>query len=192
MGNKRKENTVLRVVGGVAYVDVSTPKYPGAIATVSEAGLPLMLDGCGCWCAGKLKPSSDTLYVVRGIGGRKNRKMFTLHRLILGLTDPKIQGDHRDGNGLNNTRQNLRAATHSQNSWNSKRRSGGTSQYRGVSWDAERAKWIASISREDGKGRKHLGRFDNETDAAHAYDTAASSRYGEFARANFKSEECNG
>lgn len=41
-----------------------------------------------------------------------------MHRLILGLTDPKIKVDHKDRNGLNSTRENLRIATNQQNNRN--------------------------------------------------------------------------
>jgi transcriptional regulator with XRE-family HTH domain len=42
-----------------------------------------------------------------------------MHRMILGLTDPRILVDHKDRNGLNNRRTNLRVVNHAQNSCNS-------------------------------------------------------------------------
>lgn len=181
----KRTNAVLHIVDGVAYVDVSTPKYPHSVTKIDFADLPLMLDGKTGWCVAKFKKIANTLYVVRRIGGRSKPHMQLLHRVILGLTNPKIEGDHRSGDGLDNRRQNLRRATRVQNCRNGKRRRNGTSIYRGVSWDSERRQWTASIRRKDRKGRESLGRFAGEVAAARAYDKEAGKRYGEFARLNF-------
>lgn len=58
-----------------------------------------------------------------------------MHRLIMDVTDPKIQVDHRSGDGLNNQRHNLRLATNAQNSCNQRLSRANTSGYRGVHWD---------------------------------------------------------
>jgi hypothetical protein len=50
------------------------------------------------------KESGKTGYAVRCVGGRKNPKRLWLHQVILGI--PYV--DHRDGDGLNNCRYNLR------------------------------------------------------------------------------------
>ena len=52
-----------------------------------------------------------------------------MHRLILQPTGHAL-ADHRDGDGLNNRRRNLRPASHSQNLTN--RRTTATSGFRGV------------------------------------------------------------
>lgn len=61
------------------------------------------------------------------------RKHVLLHRLILGLTDRKILVDHKDGDGLNNRRDNLRICTHAENMRNSKLRCHSRSGIKGVS-----------------------------------------------------------
>ena len=101
-----------------------------------------------------------------------------MHTLLTGwpLTD------HVDGNGLNNHRSNLRAATNAQNVRNGRPR-GGTSQFKGVTWYRARRKWHAAIML-NGK-RHHLGYFTDEVEAARAYDAAAVRLHGEFARLNF-------
>jgi hypothetical protein len=111
-----------------------------------------------------------------------------MHRLILGVTDSSIEIDHRDGNGLNNTRHNLRIATSQQNAFNRKKRSDGKlSQYKGVSKRSEtnRRPWYAFIC-IDGK-QKIIGAFDSELEAARAYDASAALHFGAFARLNFPS-----
>lgn len=106
-----------------------------------------------------------------------------MHRQILGLTDSKVQCDHKDGNSLNNQRSNLRIVTNQQNSFNMKSRIGCVSKYKGVVWDKTHNKWQVRIS-VSGK-RKHIGLFIDEVEAAKAYDTAAKKYFGEFAKLNF-------
>ena len=52
-----------------------------------------------------------------------------------------------------------------------------TSKFVGVSWNKRSRKWIATI-RHDGK-QQHLGNFDDEREAARAFDTAARRLRGE-------------
>jgi hypothetical protein len=102
-----------------------------------------------------------------------------LHRFL--LEEPMGTVDHRDGDGLNCQRNNLRLATKKQNSANRRKEPGTSSVYKGVSFERERKIWKAYI----GGPLKHLGRFEFQTEAALAYDRAAIERYGEFARLNF-------
>jgi|SRR6185436_5069509 len=94
------------------------------------------------------------------------------------------QVDHRDGDGLNNRRDNLRAADNLTNHRGFQRKAAGkTSQYRGVYWEPARQKWQAQ-TKILGKSLP-LGRFDSEIEAARAYDAAARKYFGEFASPNF-------
>jgi hypothetical protein len=63
-----------------------------------------------------------------------------LHRYLMG--EPPEEVDHRNGDGLDNRRENLRRATTKQNGMNSRSR-GGSSKFKGVSWS--RRHWRASI-----------------------------------------------
>lgn len=119
-------------------------------------------------------------YVITTAGhGSKNRVTLSMHKLITGwpLTD------HKDHDGLNNQRSNLRPATGSQNSGNQRAQNGRTSKYKGVSMCSQTKKWLAQISVQ-GRGT-NLGRFAAEEDAARAYDAAARIAWGEFACTNF-------
>ncbi len=64
---------------------------------------------------------------------------------------------------------------------------GGTSRYKGVYWERKRLKWRAHIYKDS--CRIHLGYFDNEEDAACAYDQAARELFGDFAKYNFEGEK---
>lgn len=104
--------------------------------------------------------SSNREYARAWIDGRREY----MHRLIC----PAVLVDHINNNGLDNRRSNLRPASKSLNSLNSKTRSDNTSGYKGVSFS--HGKYVAEISK-DGK-RHYLGRFSTPEDAHAAYLTA--------------------
>lgn len=131
------------------------------------------------------KTGRKTCYARRWnekMGGKQTP--IGMHRLLLGVTARNIYVDHKDGNGLNNQRSNLRIATHQQNCANRVRRSNKTSKYIGVSRWKNRKKWRAQIIYNYKK--IHLGTFEVESDAAIAYDVCTKRLNGEFASLNFK------
>lgn len=116
-------------------------------------------------------------YAYRQIKG----KNIAMHRFIMKPADDLVV-DHIDGNGLNNTRANLRICTQQQNVCNCKGR-GGESKYKGLCWDKYNKKWRAQIhyNREN----RYLGVFEDEVEAAKEYDKEAVKLFGEFAYLNF-------
>jgi hypothetical protein len=110
----------------------------------------------------------------------KKAKTLQMHRVLL----PEVKLiDHKDGNGLNNRRSNLRPATHLQNLANCRKiKRTTTSRYRGVSWHERAGKYFAQI-RINGQ-KTSLGLFESEKDAALAYNAAALEQHGEFAKLN--------
>lgn len=123
------------------------------------------------------------------IKGSKPYKSVIMHRLIMGCSNG-LMVDHVDGNSLNSQKSNLRIATNQQNLFNCKKhvyKKPGKfpSKYKGVRFtDGKRIKkWQAYISK-DGVFM-HLGRFENQEDAARVYDQKAIELFGEFARPNF-------
>jgi hypothetical protein len=103
-------------------------------------------------------------YVSGRVAGRRGPSVY-MHRLLLGVTDPLLEVDHKDGDHFNNRRSNLRAVTRSQNQQN-KRKINGSSRFRGVYWDRARSKWHAQATLN---GKAHnLGRYDTEEEAGAA------------------------
>jgi len=109
------------------------------------------------------------------------KRQVLMHRFILGLSDPRVFVDHRNRNGLDNRRSNLRIADDCTNQANTKIRSDNTSGYRGVRHNA--GKWVAQIKID--RQWKYLGRFKTPEEAARAYDAKAVEVFGEFVTLNF-------
>ena len=103
-----------------------------------------------------------------------------MHREILN-TPLGAETDHLNGDGLDNRKSNLRAASKSQNAGNARahRNSSRTSKFKGVTFERSTGRWVARIRRQ---GRMMtVGRFDDENDAASAYADAARRVFGAFA-----------
>ncbi len=132
------------------------------------------------WCIGGCE---GKFYAVRGQRiGPDDLKIVRLHRLIMNAPEGLLV-DHRNSDGLDNRRTNLRLATHAENTQNSRKRKGTTSKYIGVSFDKKAGNWRSGIMFK--KKAIWLGSFDDEIAAARVYDDAAKKYYGEFARLNF-------
>ena len=115
---------------------------------------------------------------------RENGKVhkILMHRLIMAAPQG-LQVDHIDGDGLNNQRRNLRLVNSSQNQWNrTNKRRDTSSQFKGVTFHKSSGLWEARI-RVYGI-RRELGYFNDEVDAARAYNDAARELFGEFAALN--------
>lgn len=110
------------------------------------------------------------------------RPTVYLHSDIL-TCPPGMQVDHKNGNGLDCRRSNLRCATREQQARNRKATRGdGLKGIRLVNPGSPRP-WQARIGHHN--KRISLGCFATKEEAARAYDRAASEMFGEFARLNF-------
>lgn len=155
----------------------------GMVATVSDRDYPRV--SRLKWIAFRKR---NVWYAVTATWANRQARNIYLHHFIM-PAKPGMTVDHKDRNGLNNQRSNLRYATHSQNMRNSKGRSHSTSPFRCVQFrrDLKTKPWLAYIN-VNGK-RKNLGYFGKPEQAARAYDAAAKKHYGKFAVLNFPKKQ---
>lgn len=128
------------------------------------------------WKAGRL---GELAPAKPRLGGGRTIRM---HSLIAGFAEV----DHWNGDGLDNTRKNLRDVTHQQNTVNRPSCRGSASRYKGVFLHVS-GKWKAEFN-VDGH-RHYLGLFTSEEDAARAYDAISVATHGSYARPNFPDGE---
>ena len=153
------------------------PLTRGMFALVDEADFAWLNQWN--WCA---KEGWNTFYAKRKDGAGR---IVDMHRVIAGLVaaERSLKTDHRNGNGLDNRRRNLRTCTNAENGQNQRKHCDNTSGFKGVSFDKSRCLWAARV-RVAGVDR-HLGRFATAIAAARAYDAAAARFHGSVAKLNF-------
>lgn len=132
------------------------------------------------WCAFK---DRKTFYAVRYEHSQGKQTKVYMHRVIMSAPIGMFV-DHKDHDGLNNQKSNLRLCNHSQNGRNRQVSRNNTSGFKGVCWNKQAEKWMAYI-KDNGISRT-LGNFDSREEAAKAYDMAARKLFGEFAKLNFE------
>jgi len=112
-------------------------------------------------------------------------KVIFMHRRIMQPPEGMVV-DHIDGNRVNDCRFNLRVCTPAQNRYNHAKRAGGYSRFKGVSYHKKCEKCYAVCQHKGGP--IWLGYFDDEVEAARAYDHKAVECCGPFARVNLPEE----
>ena len=144
----------------------------GHVVLIDDADLPIMISSK--WYADR---RTNTVYVSSERNGRK----VYLHNFITG----NKRSDHKDGNGLNNQRANLRSCTQAQNSLNSAKKRP-YKRFKSVYFDNRRGLWYSQIYAD---GKSFFGGYHRTAeDAARAYDRLAITLHKEFARLNFPEE----
>ena len=139
----------------------------GKEATVSDEDYEYLMQWK--WHA---KKGRNTFYAVRC-------PSVYMHREILKRKGVEAtHTDHIDGDGLNNTRDNLRDCTIAENQRNRSKTKNNTSGVKGVYWQNQAKKWQAKIVINN--KHKSLGLFANKQDAKDTYNKAAKDLYGDF------------
>lgn len=123
----------------------------------------------------------DEDYAFRDVYHPETQKstVVAMHRHILNAPAGMLV-DHKDGNGLNNQRFNIRLATRSQNQQNCGPRRNNKSGYKGVCWVKRYKVWKAQIMTNG--VNKHLGSFSTPEAAYDVYVKASEEMHGEFGR----------
>lgn len=111
----------------------------------------------------------------------KKSKYAYMHRLIINAMKGQ-QVDHKDRNGLNNKRNNLRLCNNSQNNANKPAKTTNKTGYRGVHFNKIRKRYMAYLF-INGK-RIFGGYFKKVEDAAIKYNELSLKYHGEFAWLN--------
>lgn len=186
LSRRRERKIVLVIIGSclVGWIVAEVKLRTGETVLLDDCDLHI-LQNCHAFYR-KISRHTRIVYVqvgLREISGLV--KYWALRRLVLGA--PKgMHVDHRNHNGLDNRRENLRLATHTENMRNRRKAHliASSSDYKGSRWTRFCPKpWHSSISVN---GRTvSLGYFATDEEAAIAYDRAAVKHYGEFACLNF-------
>jgi len=165
----------IRIEGDLAYISLTK----GYEAIIDAADVHLVV-GFN-WTASVKYRTDGTLrsvYAYRKPRVEGKQLMLQLHRVILNAP-ADMEVDHIDGNGLNNSRSNLRLATHAENQCN-RRYATNSSGVKGVTWNKSSGKWMAAIV---ANGEKHsLGEFFDLDSAAACVASARTRLHGEFGR----------
>jgi hypothetical protein len=141
----------------------------GKVALVDDEDFKMLVAISANWCV------SD--------GYAFNRKLGRMHRFLLGAPDG-VMVDHRNGDRLDNRRDNLRLCTNSLNQAN-RQVVRGASPFKGVTWQRRpdgRGFWNAKLIVNG--AASYLGRHNTDLEAAAAYNAAAAKAFGEFAHLN--------
>jgi hypothetical protein len=150
------------------------PLTKGKEALIDSENADLV--GAWDWHTVKSK-SGDLHYAARH--DRATGRMVYMHRLIMGEPDSHV--DHRNSDGLDNRRENLREATPTLNGANMRIPAHNTSGYKGVGFHKQTGKWRAYIKVD--QLYIHLGLHATPEAAHDAYVAAAEKHFGAFARA---------
>lgn len=107
-----------------------------------------------------------------------------IHSILIdkGVKGRSVVIDHKDGNKLNNQKDNLRICSHADNMRNRKHNSNSKEKYKGLTWLQRIKKWQVQI--QVGENHIHIGTFSNEIAGANAYNYWAKHYFGEFALLN--------
>ncbi len=148
-------------------ITLSSRKYPGLKAIIDEEDYSL-IEGHKWHPMKSPTKGRDLFYAVTDVYREGVRTTLTMHRLVLDAKKGSII-DHINGNGLDNRKSNLRAVTQRENLHNQHFKY--ASKYPGVVLNKSDKKWRAYLTNNKlGKKRHvHLGVFDTEEEAYHAY-----------------------
>ena len=122
----------------------------------------------------------DTFYAIHKFVVDGSQKGITMQQFLLDVPKGRLI-DHKNGEGLDNQRANIRECSKAENVRNCKKNCKNTTGYKGVTYI--KGMFIARIKFNYKKIT--LGRFKTAIEAALAYDEGSKKYHGEFGRTNF-------
>lgn len=162
----KKKQWMPRIDGCIAHI----PLTQGLMAKIDVQDIGLVDEMS--WYACRAKKTFYACAMIKGQDG--SRRQVSMHRLLTGFE----MTDHKDGDGLNNLRENLRECCASQNNRNRRIGKSNKTGYKGVYWSKSAQKYIAQIRID--KKAIYLGSFDFAKDAYRAYCQASNRYHAEF------------
>lgn len=174
----RSHGEMPAAVEGAVWIALTRGKFALVDAQDAER-----VQAINWWCI----PPSATSKSWYAMAEPRKGFVITMHRFVMDAPADK-QVDHRNMDGLDNRRSNLRLATQQQNICNTGLPRHNTSGYKGVTRKRTGGGkvWKAQIGVAG--GMTHLGSFHTSHEAARAYDIAARQHFGEFAQTNFSEQ----
>ena len=112
---------------------------------------------------------------------RPVHKQILMHRQLLGVVG-KTEIDHKNGNGLDNRKVNLRKVSSQQNKWNSFKHKDNKTGFRGVVFAPHAKKFAVFVKT---KNKRFFGYFKTAEEAAKKHDEVVKQEFGQFAKLNF-------
>lgn len=187
MIEKKGNNYIIDNENGIAKIELQRRGEDSLWTIIDLEDLERVLDFPFTWSA-KYDPDLDQYYAESTIHKKRNGQRWStsmkLHKFIMNVKENKVV-DHINHDTLDNTKENLRVISHSNNSMNRKsRNSNNKSGYRNVSWSSHDNKWIVQL--QVNKKNTVLGRFpqDKLLEAAKFAEEKRKELYGEFAGHN--------
>jgi len=164
------------------FIESKNRQFPGKHTIIIDTEYWDMVKGCSWHIKGSEEdhypyvetkiPHPDGGWYTRPNGKRERRRIkLRLHHLILGKPEKGLMIDHKNHNGLDNRKDNLRILTNQQNQFNRRSNKNSSSKYKGVGWIKSNNKWRAKI--QHNKKSIHIGSFTCEKEAARAVNNKA-------------------
>lgn len=182
MAKTKGNNYVIDKDNNIARIELHRRKAENLWTIIDLEDLERVINFPYTWYA-KLNKSIGKYYVYTSVycTETKRCKPIFLHQFIMNAKGKTV--DHKNNDGLDNRKENLRVVLDGNNSTNRRSRNkNNSSGYRNVSWDKKYSKWIVQLQ-INGK-RKMLGRFDDVHEAGAFAEKMRSEYYKEFAGKN--------
>lgn len=182
MAKKKGNNYIVDTENNIAKLELHRRNEESLWTIIDLEDLERVINYPYTWYA-KLNKSIGKYYVYASEYQPKTKrcKPIFLHQFIMKANGKIV--DHKNNDGLDNRKSNLRMATDKNNSTNRRSRNkNNSSGYRNVSWSESYGKWIVQM--QVNKKNTILGKFDDVHEAGKFAEEMRQKYYGEYAGKN--------